>query len=199
MANDLKNSGGRSPETDSNLRSIKANGIYASIACVIFGIVLTIWPGGTLEVVSRIFGILVFIVGIVGIFYWFSNRGQDNNTAVPALVVGIVALIAGIFMFAKPKALASLIPTIIGIVVLLNGLFNIVQAWRLRNSSAQGDKAGSFVAGAITIVLGIVILANPFATASVLIRVIGIIMIFNGISNIWINSRFQSDLKEPRR
>ena len=43
----------------------------------------------------------------------------------------------------------------------------------------------------LTLVLGLLIVFNPFKTMEALVVAIGVITLYNGVSNLWIESRYR--------
>lgn len=51
----------------------------------------------------------------------------------------------------------------------------------------------------VTIGFGVLLIFNPFAAVDTLIRFIGIFLIYDGVSDIWIMSRVSKNVKEVRQ
>ena len=88
----------------------------------------------------------------------------------------------GFFFVSAPYSVERLFPTVAGIVIIANGIMNLLNAMELRGSgSGWKYSAGMAV---VTVLLGIMVLMRPFSTMATLVRVIGIIVIYNGISGL---------------
>ena len=88
----------------------------------------------------------------------------------------------------KPAAVVSIFPVIAGLIVLLSGLINLSNALECRRTYANTSPA-VLVMPVVTIILGAVLLFNPFSAAATLVRVIGCILIYNAVTGIFIDSR----------
>ena len=97
------------------------------------------------------------------------------------LFVGVLGIIAGIIVLQNPIWSSVLVPTvlviILGIQGIIIGVVNIVQAF-------QGAGWGAGILGALSIVLGLVLLANAFVASFALAYVLGIFMIIGGIAAV---------------
>ena len=82
-----------------------------------------------------------------------------------------------------PEFVTALFPIIFGVVIMLNGALNIWQAVTLKKE--EKNWLSHFLLAVLTFGLGIFIFANPFQTIQVLLKAIGVILMFDGISNIW--------------
>lgn len=158
--------------------NLRTNKIIASIVLAIAGVILLLFPNGTLKTVSIIIGAGLLIFGIISLVKSIKNQETSFGVA-----IGVVSIIFGFFFMARPSFLASIIPFIIGIVMIVNGIVNLITC--TNNRSLLGSGYGISMCGAIiTLVFGILITVNPFTTASLAVRLIGIGLIISGIENI---------------
>jgi uncharacterized membrane protein HdeD (DUF308 family) len=99
-------------------------GVLSAIA----GLVLIKKPFDTLVVFTLIFGVWFVVAGIVRFVSAFASpEGRGGN-----IVTAILDLIAGIVILSWPDLGLSTLAVIIGIVLILRGLFFIVSGWQLR-------------------------------------------------------------------
>ena len=99
------------------------------------------------------------------------------------LVGSIVVFAVGMVFLLDPEFVTALFPFIFGVVIMLNGALNIWQAVTLKKE--ENNWLSHFLLAVLTFGLGIFIFANPFQTIQVLLKAIGVILMFDGISNIW--------------
>ena len=111
------------------------------------------------------------------------------------LIMAAVMLICGVVIFLHPDDLVRLIPTIMGILVLISGLINLGETFMLTRSKYNKWWASLIVAIA-TIAAGIFLIRNAFNLASLITRIAGGILIFDGISDLWVISRVSKAHKE---
>jgi uncharacterized membrane protein HdeD (DUF308 family) len=99
-------------------------GVLSAIA----GLVLIKKPFDTLVVFTMIVGVWFVVAGIVRfVVALASPEGRSGN-----IVTAILDLIAGIVILSWPDLGLSTLAVIIGIVLILRGLFFIVSGWQLR-------------------------------------------------------------------
>ena len=96
-------------------------------------------------------------------------------------VLGIITIILGIIAIGSPLMTGSVVSAVIGIVLLIAGIFELVIAF-----SADGWKAGAlaFIGGAVTIIVGGLLIARPVVGSAVLTIILGIYFLINGIAQI---------------
>ena len=158
---------------------VKTGKIISAVAMILIGLFLVISPLGMLAKAIRIIGWVMGLIGIVcGAIYLFAHV-----RIFPLLVTTIIMLMLGILFISKPYTIISKLPLFAGIPVIIWGIGYLFTAYELKQGGAPRGTAG-IVAAVLTIFLGILIIANPFSTMSTLVRVIGIIVIYNGISSL---------------
>lgn len=148
-----------------------------SILMIIIGILLIIWPGHTLSLLSAIVGWGLVIGGVVGVGFGLVSFNPFN------LISGIIAIIVGAVFIRAPFISMSIIPVIIGILIILNGAHNLYNAWIGRHAMGYNPRR-DLILSIIMVILGILIVIFPFTTASAAVVVIGVILLYNGITNL---------------
>ena len=165
------------------------NNTALSIVMVALGLVLFLWPGKTLELAARILGVALLVGAAICGVSWYRDRHKVNRDY-GTLALGIIALVAGIIVLAAPKGVITLLPKLIGLAVVVNGVLNLAQALDLRRMGG-GSWTSSMVMAVITIAAGLFLLFFAFGAMKVAVMVIGGILVYNGVSNLWIESRYR--------
>lgn len=168
---------------------LSRNNTLLSIVMVLLGLVLFIWPGQTLELAAKILGIGLLVGAAVSGVNWYYDR-HKVSAGYTTLAVAIVCLVAGIIVLVAPRGVVSLLPKLIGAAVLLNGIVNLAQAVELRRF-ASGGWTPAMVMAALTIALGIFLLVFSFSAMKMAVMAIGGVCVYNGASNLWIESRYR--------
>ena len=168
---------------------LSKNNMLLSAVMVVLGLVLFIWPGKTLTLVARVLGAALLVGAAISGWNWYRERHVVGATYVN-LAIAIACLVLGVVVLAAPKGVVSLLPRIIGIAVALNGILNLAQA--LDQRRAGYDRwAASLVMAVITILAGGFIFFHAFGAMKAAVMVIGGILVYNGTSNLWIESRYR--------
>lgn len=156
---------------------------YAKALCyILIGTFFVISPGTAAVTVVRILAVAALVVGIVKIAESLSARKSQkpfHNT----LAGGIALSALAVFMLSQPQIIVSFIYVIIGAALIIAGIGSMRSSADLKRF--QEHKTFTLPAlGTITLILGIVVLFNPFPTAKALIFTSGIFMLISGISDI---------------
>ena len=113
---------------------------------------------------------------------------MENNTAGIAkkprgllITLGILNIIFGFVALGSPLIAGAAVTLLIGIMLTLSGVFELVFAF-----SKHGWKAGvfTFIAGIISILVGVFIMANPAAALLTLTLILSIYFVVDGVSKI---------------
>ena len=165
------------------------NNVLLSVLMVVLGLLLIIWPGKTLEWAAKILGIAFLVGAGICCFSWFRDRhihGGDYTT----LAIGILCLVAGIVVFAAPHGVITLLPKIVGVAIAVNGVLNLAQALDLRKMGGA-DWIGPVAMAALTVVAGLFLVFFSFGAMKAAVMVIGGVIVYNGVSNLLIESKYR--------
>ena len=151
------------------LGRIKADFLLSSVLCIALGLVFIIWRASVLTIVANVLAVVLIIIGVV-------------------YMLGLVVLAVGIWFLVQPKVVVSLIPIVIGLVLIFHSIRSIIEAVDARKYGYGGWSVG-LIFSIISLIFGIICVTNAFDVMKTATVVVGIILIFNGVSNIWITSR----------
>jgi len=169
------------------LKRLKTNVVISSLLCVILGLVLLLWPGLSMRIVCTAVGVVLILGGAVRVASYFIARDGSLYSQIN-LIFGIVVAAVGIWIVVSPEYVLALIPIIVGVVITLHGLHNIKQAITLCQD--KYDKWWvALILGILTIGFGVLLICRPFAAVDTMVMLIGIFLIYDGLSDIWIVSR----------
>ena len=164
------------------------NNALLSAVMVVLGLVLFIWPGKSLELAAKILGVALLVGAVVSGISWYRDR-QKVGADYTSLAIAIVCLLVGLVVLAAPRGFISMLPKLIGVAVLLNGILNLAQALDMRKRG--GAWASPLVMAALTILAGLFLLLFAFGAMKAAVMVIGGVLVYNGASNLWIESRYR--------
>ena len=152
------------------------------VAVVILGLILLIAPGTAVSFVFNGIGGLCIGVGILSLIRYFS---MDTKASIVsnALAAGIILIAAGFAVILLKQTLMSIIPVFFGIAILIGGIGKLQGALALRRMNAQRWYV-ELIFAAVSIIFCALILLNPFSTALLLMRIIGIALIIEGASSL---------------
>ena len=164
------------------LRYIKSGMMLLSIAYIIIGMMLLIMPQTSLLWICYAFGAVVLVTGIVCLIQYARIRGT-GFTAPFMLVGGVITAGLGIFTLAKPQVVASFLPIVFGIFILVDGLSRVGTAIDL--AKRKGQKWWVLLLlSVVSVALGVLLVLHPFDAAVSVVMVCGILLIVEGALNL---------------
>lgn len=179
------------------LKKLKKNIVISAVLCIVLGIVLVVWPDMSMQIACTAIGGVLLVGGVVRLVEYFVLR-DGSMYAQMNLIMGIVLAVVGVWIVLKPDKVLAIIPIIIGIVIVLHGLNNLQQAVTL--CKEKYDKWWvALILGLLTVGFGVLLICRPFAALDTVVMLIGIFLIYDGLSDIWIVSRIYRTAKELKQ
>jgi len=167
-----------------NWRWIELRGV----AAVIFGVLAFAWPGITLVVLTLFFGAYVLTDGILALMAAYGRR-EDRRPVWPLVLVGLLGVVAGVTTFLWPEMTALLLLMFIAVWALFIGIFQIAAAIRLRKEIDNEWMLGA--SGALSVLFGVLMIANTGAGAVAVAWMIGAYSIVFGLLLIALGVRLK--------
>ncbi len=107
-----------------------------------------------------------------------------------SLITSIVLVVIGVFLIVKPEEILSLISIIIGIGLVVMGIFGVVNF--IKDIQDNNPMSLDLIYGALCLIVGSVLITNTKIVGSILPIVLGIWMVINSI----IKAQYATILKE---
>jgi uncharacterized membrane protein HdeD (DUF308 family) len=156
------------------------------VAAIIFGILALIVPGVTLLVLVSFFGAYALVDGVLAVITSLQHRAENNRWWV-LLIEGLAGVAVGILTFVMPGITLISLYFFIAAWALITGVMEIIGAIRLRREIRNEWALG--LSGLISVILGILLIANPAAGVSGLVFAVGIYAIFFGVLELYLAFR----------
>lgn len=157
---------------------IKNLSIITIIASAVMGIVLLARPGETLYVVSMICGITMIALGVGALISYFV---KDRNILL--IILAVISVIMGIIVCVKYKSIVSILLFLFGLFILISGVVDLITSIDVKRYGF-GDWIVSFLMSLVTVVLGLLIVVNPFSSSLAVIRLLGISLIVYAVLDL---------------
>jgi uncharacterized membrane protein HdeD (DUF308 family) len=160
--------------------------LLQGLAGIILGLMLITEPGATMVVLTTVLGFYWLIMGVLALVQVFVDR---STPWIWSLLTGIVGILAGLFVLRHPLIAALTVPTvlviILGIQGLVMGVFEIIGGFK-------GGGIGSFILGAINVLVGLLLLGSPVAAALAVPLVFGVLLLIQGVGLILLAFRVRT-------
>lgn len=175
-------------------KSAASTAIIASLAYLVLGFIMMLFPSSISSVLCYTLGIVLTVYGLFNIISFFINKEYGLYFE---LIIGVLATAFGIFTLFSPRIIVDIIFVTIGIIIIIDSLMDIKHSFQLK---ALGMKYW-WICTAVSvsvIILGLCTIFFPSFFGDFLIFLLGIIMIYEGISGLSIIGLFSYYSKERK-
>lgn len=164
------------------MRIAKIGYIVVSIILCVMGTLLLLFPSVSIRVMGILCGITLVVFGIIKLVGYFS-RDLFRLAFQHDLASGIVMLVLGASLFVRTQDVLSAFCTVLGILILADGVFKIQIAMEAKPFGIR--QWWLILAAAIlTGIFGLLLIIRPGESLSALTVLLGISLIWDGILNL---------------
>jgi uncharacterized membrane protein HdeD (DUF308 family) len=155
------------------------------IITVLAGIVALAWPGPTLVVIAVLFGIELVVLGV---FRFVAAFGHDATAGTRILyaLLGVLSLIVGLYAVRHLLVTLLALALLLGIFWVVNGAVELFAALSHRE---MPHRAWTSVLGGLSVIAGLILLAYPGISLTVLALIISVWLLLLGFMEIGIAIR----------
>ena len=164
--------------------TLKKDRLFTGIALMVIGILFLAAPVSSSLVIATVIGVILILEGLVRGYTELKKKEKDISTKA-ILLWAAVLIVVGIILLANPGYLVAYSYIIFGIVLILNAISNIIGVMR-GEIQAEGNKFIYLILSAVLAIVGVIMLFNPFSAANMMMRIIGGMLIADGIVNLLI-------------
>lgn len=164
------------------MKSFYKSSLLTSGILLLIGLLLLFKSNDTIIALSYILGCILIVLGLIALINFFRkssiNAFNDLN-----IVYGIVTVIFGTLIISNPTAIATFIPFVVGLGILISSSIKLAYSIELKNDH-DALWQSTLIMAAIGAGCGILILFNPFKTSLMVFKIIGIFIIIYSILDI---------------
>lgn len=172
-------------EIDMNeVREVKKSFCVLSVAYIVLGLVLVIWPDISVKTFCYVFGVGMLIFGGTYLILYFTKE-RLQGVMQSEMVMGVIGLATGAYILLKMDYVLEIIPFAMGIVALLGAMVKFQDAMDLKKLKAVRWYL-MLIWGLVLFVMGVLLVANPFEELKmeVTVKLVGSSLILDGLGNL---------------
>lgn len=164
------------------IQDMKHNYFINAVIMVILGIVLVIWPHILGVMLCYLLGGALIVMGIFQLISFLRGErlGFYNKFV---MMMGIVLVLLGIWICAQPRIVLSIIPVVVGIIVLFHGLMDIQYTLDIKKAGSEKWWI-ALIAAVLTLIVGLLLVLNPFTVYEITMVLVGVAMLYDGGSDL---------------
>ena len=166
--------------------------LITSILSIIVGLVLIFLPTVSNKVVGIIVGVIILIFGINAVYKYFHRDGAKIYSL--NIVFGVLYSILGVVIILYPFSVMEFVTVCLGLFIIINGATKVNYGLWLKRGN-EDSWLVTFVTGIFLVVLGIMVVFNPFSAFTVT-QISGAFLIIVGILNVSDTILFKKRAKE---
>jgi uncharacterized membrane protein HdeD (DUF308 family) len=164
--------------------------LVAGLITLALGIVLTLKPSQSLNVVCVFIGILLIIGGI---FHFIRALDHDEQHRAWIAIAGLLELVIGVVMIRHLSLTKSLIGLLIGLVWIVQGVVALMAGIM---GGTRGSRGWAIAFGLISLIAGIVVVSVPENSVNALAFLLGIWFIVMGLFELAAGFVLRHELKQ---
>ena len=166
---------------DKAIKPVWESLVFRGIASILFGIAAVFWPGLTIVALVYIFSIYILVSGVISIVQAIMDIAHKRSWFL-TLLIGIAELAVGVYLVRNPVVSFATLILLIGLVLIARGVFEVVVA--ITEEPSATYKMLMTVGGALSVLVGIIILLQPEAGGVAFVWILGLYALVTG--PIWI-------------
>lgn len=170
--------------------------VIMAVLTVIMGIALIANPNAAALTICSLLGWIILLSGVVSVIFYL--RGNRSFWEMSGLVLAIIGILLGIFIIRTPGVIVKFLGYLMAGILLIHGINDVREAIEVKGYRDEGWMI-ALILGVISILFGILIIWNPFSSAAVLMTIIGIALIYDGVTDLLIVLRVARVAKEIKR
>ncbi len=154
------------------------------VITVAFGVVFSVKPSSSVHTIAVIFGIWLLILGVLRMIQAIGATGERLEY----LAVGLLAMLMAILLLHHTTTTVAVLGFIVGIFWTLGGIAEMIHGFGAGGSPVNWL---TVLAGVVALVVGLLCLAYPSLSLSILCVIVGIGLVVYGIVEIVLGFRIR--------
>lgn len=163
------------------LKQMKWETLLTSLLYIVLGIVALLIPDTMVKTLGYLIGILLILAGAVSMIGYLLREAHQNYYR-NDFSFGLIGIAVGILFLYKVEWIISLVPTILGVLVVASGCRKLQDVIDMKRMG-YGNWVLMLILAAVNVVFGVGLIMNAFETALLLLQLVGAGLIFSGVTD----------------
>lgn len=164
------------------IQDMKQNYFINAVIMVALGLVLVIWPDVLGVMLCYMLGGALILMGVIQLIGFLRGERLGFYSKFN-MIMGIVLVLLGLWICTQPRIVLSIIPVVVGIIMLIHGLMDIQYTLDIKKTGNTKWWI-AMIAAIITLVVGLLLVFNPFTAYEITMILLGIAMLYDGGSDL---------------
>jgi len=160
------------------------NPLWWSVAAVLVGLLLVIWPESILRWAVIFIGIISLLGGLMQVITYFVRRSRGQNSWGGFPLIGLLAVIWGVMLLAQQEVWVGLFMVVLSLPMILLAIDQMISLGRSKRLGTP-VRWTYYIFPVLFLLAGVIVLFNPFTSATVLLIFVGAWIIAYGIIDMF--------------
>ena len=145
--------------------------MITSLVLIAFGVMLIMKSEATIITISYVLGGILVALGVLAVIKFIQGTNKENKNELD-IVYGVVTVILGVLIITHPQAIASIIPLVLGVAIIISSSTKLQYAFELKANKNNLWKV-TMIVSIISTLCGVLLLFNPFKGAVIFTQLVG--------------------------
>ena len=164
------------------VEGMKKNYFISAILTIALGAVLVIWPDWSGRILCYLLGAALILMGGIQLLVCIRAERIGFYSKF-SMLMNIILILLGVWVCIRPDTVLSLVPVIIGIVMLIHGCMDLQFTMDIKHAGS-GKWWIALIFALVTLTLGVFLVMHPFLAFEITMLIIGIGLLYDGISDL---------------
>lgn len=171
--------------------------LLSSAILAVVGLLLIFQSEATILAIAYVIGGILVALGTLTLIKYIRTIENPLRNELD-IVYGIVTTILGVIVIKNPEAMASVIPLVIGVIIIINSAAKLEYSMELRKNGDALWKT-TMILSIITVLCGILLIFNPFSGAIFITKVVGILIFVYALLDIISTLMLENTVKSIKK
>ena len=163
------------------LKQMKWETMLTSLLYIVLGIVALLIPETMVKTLGYLIGILLILAGAVSMICYLLREAHQNYYR-NDFGYGLMGIAVGILFLYKVDWIISLVPAILGILVVASGCRKLQDVIDMKRMG-YGNWVLVLILAAVNVAFGVGLIMNAFEAALLFLQLVGAGLIFSGVTD----------------
>ena len=155
-------------------------GMMRCVSAIAIGLLLMVWPEAAIVYLVIAIGAMFFLPSLISLVGYFM-KGHQLGMYFP--IVSLGSLLFGLWLMVSPGFFVGILMYVLGVVLVFAGISQIARLLNVRSFAVV--PFGYYVVPVLILLAGLVVLANPFAVATIPFIILGVSSTAYGITELF--------------
>lgn len=165
------------------MKKFLRSSIITSTVLILLGFLLIFQSETTIMMISYVIGGVLVAIGVLALIRYVRAGESPALRNELDIVYGTVTIIFGIIIIKNYQIIASIIPAVIGIAIIISSAGKLNYAFQLKTEENRMWKT-TMILSIISTIFGVILLFNPFKAAMGIMKIIGVFIIIYAILDL---------------